>query len=142
MKKIIVLLLICFAACFMSVCHAFSFWWNKTDKPAIIFNRHPITKENVMDMSSVFVPGSRIYYLILMPKTQNSRLLTLQIIKKGSKEYLGYSLFMTRTIRLKDEEERYFTDYIVINEKGAYIMKIYSYDNPTKVLTQAEFYVK
>ncbi len=77
-----------------------------------------------------------------MPKTQNSRILTVQVIKKGSREYLGYSLFMTRTIRLMDEEERYYTDYLVINEAGAYIMKVYSRDNPQKVLTQAEFYVR
>ena len=49
---------------------------------------------------------------------------------------------MTRTIRLKDEEKKYYTDYFVINEKGAYIMKVYSNDNPQKVLTQAQFFVK
>lgn len=138
MKKILLLFSIIVLALFTTACD----YLDKTDKPAIIFNKRPITEQNVMDMSSVFVPGSRIYYLILMPKTQNSRILTIQIIKKGSKEYLGYSLFMTRTIRLKDEEDRYYTDYMVINEKGAYIMKIYSRDNPQKVLTQAEFYVK
>lgn len=115
---------------------------DKPDKPAILFNRQPITEKNVMDMSSVFAPNTRIYYLILMPKTQISRILTIQVIKKGSKDYLGYSLFMTRTVRLKDEYERYYTDYMVINEKGSYIMKVYSNDNPQKVLTQAEFYVQ
>ena len=49
---------------------------------------------------------------------------------------------MTRTIKLRDEEQKYYTDYFVINERGAYIMKVYSRDNPQKVLTQAEFYVK
>ena len=49
---------------------------------------------------------------------------------------------MTRTVRLKNEDERYYTDYMVINETGAYIMKVYSRDNPQQVLTQAEFYVK
>ena len=77
-----------------------------------------------------------------MPQIQNSRLLDIQIIKKGSAEYLGYSLYMTRTIRLKDEEKKYFTDYFVVNEKGAYIMKVYSRDNPAKVLTQAQFFVQ
>ena len=77
-----------------------------------------------------------------MPKIQNSRILTIQIIKKGSAEYLGYSSYMTRTIRLKDEEQKYYTDYFVVNEKGAYIMKVYSNDNPQKVLTQAQFFVR
>jgi len=113
-----------------------------SQKAGILFNQRPITKENVLDYSSCFKPGSRIYYLIIMPEVQRSRILNMQIIKKGSKEYLGYNLYMTRTIRLKNEEEKYFTDYIVVNDTGAYIMKIYSKDNPTKVLTQAEFYVK
>lgn len=138
MKKAIVYFLIAIIFPLVSAGEAFA----KKDKPAIIFNTRPITAENVMDMSSVFIPNTRIYYLILMPKTQYSRILNIQIIKKGSKEYLGYSLFMTRRVRLKDEEERYFTDYIVIGEKGAYIMKVYSGDNPRKVLTQAEFYVR
>ena len=138
MKKFLVSFFILVALCLTTACDAI----DKPDKPAILFNRQPITEQNVMDMSSVFAPGTRIYYLILMPKTQVSRLLTIQIIKKGSKDYLGYSLFMTRTVRLKDEYERYYTDYMVINEKGAYIMKVYSHDNPQKILTQAEFYVK
>lgn len=95
-----------------------------------------------MDYSSVFKPGTRIYYLILMPEKQRSRFLNIQIIKKGSKEYLGYNLYMTRTVRLKDEDIKYFTDYFVVNDKGAYIMKVYSKDNPTQVYTQAEFFVK
>lgn len=113
-----------------------------TPKASILFNQRPITKNNVMDYSSVFQRGTRIYYLILMPEKQYSRYLNIQIIKKGSAEYLGYSLYMTRSIHLKDEEEKYFTDYIVINESGNYIMKVYSKDKPTIPLTQAEFYVK
>ena len=135
MKKFLLISLILLLGCFTTAC-------NDTDKAGILFNQHPITVQNVKDISSVFVPGSRIYYLILMPEIQNSRILNIQIIKKGSAEYLGYSLYMTRTIRLKDEEKKYYTDYMVINEKGAYIMKVYSNDNPQKILTQAQFFVK
>lgn len=113
-----------------------------TQKTGILFYQRPVTKENVMDYASVFKPGTRIYYLILMPDFQHSRFLNIQIIKKGSAEYLGYNIVMTRTVRLKDEEDKYFTDYMVLNDKGAYIMKVYSKDNPRKVYTQAEFYVK
>ena len=114
----------------------------RSKKSAVIFNQRPITTQNVNDMSSVFAPNTRIYYLILMPKPQYSRFLDIKIIKKGSAEYLGYKLFMTQTIRLKDEEQKYYTDYFVISEKGAYIFKVFSRDNPSKVFTQAEFYVK
>lgn len=133
MKKFLLLSLSLFIFLGLTAC---------TPKASILFNRHPITKNNVMDYSSVFQKGTRIYYLILMPEKQYSRYLNIQIIKKGSAEYLGYSLYMTRSVRLKDEEEKYFTDYIVINESGNYIMKVYSKDKPTTPLTQAEFYVK
>lgn len=134
MKKLILTFFILTIILFSAAC--------TEDKPGILFNQKPITVQNVTDISTVFAPGTRIYYLILMPQIQNSRILTIQIIKKGSAEYLGYSLHMTRTIRLKDEEKKYYTDYFVINEKGAYIMKVYSNDNPQKVLTQAQFFVK
>lgn len=133
MKKFLLLSLSLFVILGLTAC---------TPKASILFNRHPITKNNVMDYSSVFQKGTRIYYLILMPEKQYSRYLNIQIIKKGSAEYLGYSLYMTRSVRLKDEDEKYFTDYIVINETGNYIMKVYSKDKPTTPLTQAEFYVK
>ena len=135
MKKILLILVIFVFLLFTAAC-------SYAEKAGILFNQHPITTQNVTDYSTVFAPGSRIYYLIIMPKIQNSRILTVQIIKKGSAEYLGYSLHMTRTIRLKDEEKKYYTDYFVINEKGAYIMKVYSNDKPQQVLTQAQFFVK
>lgn len=135
MKKILLVFIFFILIVTMTACTG-------EDNAGILFNQHPITVQNVNDISSVFAPGTRIYYLILMPKIQNSRILNIQIIKKGSAEYLGYNLHMTRTVRLKDEEKKYYTDYFVINEKGAYIMKVYSDDNPQKVLTQAQFFVK
>ena len=111
------------------------------DKPAIMFNTRPVTPETVMDNSFTFKPGQRIYYLILMPKTVNSRFLYIQIIKKGKADRLGYELYWADTVRLKDEQMYYYTDYIVLNERGTYVMKVYSKDNPTKVLTDAQFFV-
>ena len=62
-----------------------------TPRASIIFNQRPITKENVMDYSSIFQKGTRIYYLIIMPEVQHSRYLNVQIIKKdNSVGYLGY----------------------------------------------------
>lgn len=112
------------------------------DKPAILFNRHPISEQNVYDYSVIFPVGARIYYLILMPDKIQSRYLYIQVIKKdNSYGRLGYNLIWTKNIRLKDEEVNYFTDYLVLNEKGFYIMKVYSKDNAQKILTSAEFRV-
>ncbi len=112
------------------------------DKAAILFNKYPISRDNVYDHSKVFPINSRIYYLVLIPKKVQSRYLFIQVIKKDN-DYgrLGYNLVWSRDVRLKDEEERYYYDYLVLNEKGFYVMKVYSKDNPQKVLTTAEFYV-
>lgn len=113
-----------------------------TDKSAILFNRHPISEQNIYDYSVIFPVGARIYYLVLIPQKVQSRYIYIQVIKKdNSYGRLGYNLIWTRDVRLKDEEVNYYTDYIVLNEKGFYIMKVYSKDNPQKVLTSAEFRV-
>ncbi len=113
------------------------------DKAGILFNKQPITEKNIYDYSTNFPVGSRIYYVILMPKKVESRYIYIQVIKKDN-DYgrLGYKLIQTRNIRLKDEEVHYFTDYLVLNESGYYFMKVYSKDKPQKVLAAAEFYVR
>ena len=113
-----------------------------SDNAAILFNRHPISEKNIYDYSKSFPIGSRIYYVILMPKKVESRYIYIQVIKKDN-DYnrFGYKLVWTKNIRLKDEEINYYTDYLVLNEKGYYLMKVFSKDNPQKVLTSAEFYV-
>ncbi len=133
MKKLIFGLFLCLILC----CGC------SKDKPGILFNQHPITAKNIYDHSKIFPLGSRIYYVILMPEKVESRYLYIQIVKRDN-DYgrLAYNLIMTRDIRLKDEEVNYFTDYFVINQKGYYEMQVYSKDNPHKVYTAAEFYVK
>lgn len=113
-----------------------------SDKASILFNKYPISEKNIYDYSKSFPKNTRIYYVILMPQKIQSRYLYVQIIKKDN-DYgrLAYDLIWTKNIRLKDEEVNYYTDYFVLNEKGYYIMKVYSKDNPHKILTSAEFYV-
>jgi predicted transcriptional regulator of viral defense system len=76
-----------------------------------------------------------------MPKKQESRQLFIQLVKKGKMDRLGYSLYWAKDIRLKDEEVYYYTDYVMVSERGVYIMKVYSKDKPTKPLAMNEFYV-
>ena len=114
-----------------------------SDKPAVLFNKHPITKDNIMDYSSVFKPGTRIYFVVLMPKPQKSRYLYIQLIKKDNdQERLGYQLYWSNTIRLKDEHMYYYDDYVVVNQTGAYVMKVYSKDKPKDPLAMAQFFVR
>ena len=95
------------------------------DKAAILFNKNPITKDNVYDHSKVFPLNSRIYYLILIPKKVESRYLFIQVIKKDN-DYgrLGYNLVWSRDVRLKDEEERFYYDYLVLNEKRNFMYRV------------------
>lgn len=113
------------------------------DRAAILFNKYPISEKNIYDCSSAFKRGMRIYYVILMPKKVESRYIYIQVIKKDN-DYgrLGYDLILTKDIRLKDEEINYFTDYIVLNQKGFYGMKVYSKDDPHNPLAVGEFYVE
>lgn len=113
------------------------------DKPAILFNKNKITAENALDYSSVFMPNQRIYYLILLPKKIHTKTIEIQVIKKDNKyERLGYKLYWSYSARLKDDEMYYYDDYVVISEPGAYVMKVYSKDNPTKTLCMAQFFVR
>lgn len=115
----------------------------KMDKPAILFNKNKITVDNVMDYSFVFKPNERIYYLILLPKKIKTDRIDIQIIKKDNKyERLGYKLAWSYSARLYDDEIYYYDDYVVLSETGAYIMKVYSKDEPTKLLCVSQFYVK
>ncbi len=113
------------------------------DKAAILFNREKITAQNVMNYSSVFSPNQRIYYLILIPKKIKTRTIEIHVIKKDN-DYmrLGYNLYWSYSAYLKDDQMYYYDDYVVISEPGAYVMRVYSKDNPTKTLCMSQFFVK
>lgn len=112
-------------------------------KAGILFNKYPITEKTIYDYTDILDVGKRIYYVIVMPKKVESRYIDIQVIKKDNNyARLGYDLIWTRSVRLKDEEINYYTDYFVLNQKGYYIMKVYSKDNPHNVLVSAEFYVQ
>ena len=110
-------------------------------KPMILFNKNQITIETVMSNDTVFQPGERIYYLILLPKKVQTHNIYIQVIKKGSAGRLGYELFWTRNARLKEEQMYYYDDYVVLNQPGSYVMVVYSKDNPQKPLTMSPFIV-
>lgn len=133
MKKLFSLLILIMFSCAGCV---------KPDKPAILFNRNPINEKTIYDYSVIFPVGARIYYLVFIPKKIQSRYMYIQVIKKdNSYGRFGYNLVWSKDVRLKDEEVNYYTDYLVLNQKGFYIMKVYSKDNPQKVFTSAEFRV-
>ena len=135
MKKLILLIVGLFLC--LSVCAC------KGDKPAILFYNEPVTEQNVMNYSGEFTPNQRIYYLVLLPKIIQTNMIEIQLVKKDNKnERLGYNLFWSKTAKLYENQIYYYTDYLVVPETGAYVMKIYSKDNPTKTLCMAQFFVR
>ncbi len=120
-----------------------------TEKAQILFNKQPFRQDTMLSGTNVFKSGERIYYLITLPHSVESKRLLIQVVKTGGKtltgdpaDRLGYDLVWGKHVKLKDEQIYYYTDYLVFYETGAYIMTVYSRDNPTKILTSSQFYVK
>ena len=138
MKKLFLFIVTIFLAILTFACD--------NEQSVILFNKHRFTPETINSSSNtnVFQVGERINYLITLPKPVESKFLRIQIVKVGGDkdERLGYELVWGKKVKLRDEQVHYYTDYIVLNGKGAYIMKVYSRDNPTKILTSGQFFIK
>lgn len=138
MKKLLIFVITVFLTMFVSACD--------NERSYILFNKRPITPETITSQTNinVFSPGERIYYLVTLPKPVEMKSLLIQVVKVGGDqdERLGYDLVWGKRVKLRDENVHYFTDYIVFNQTGAYIMKVYSRDNPTEILTTGNFYVR
>lgn len=126
MKKFFTILLF-FIAIFACGCQ---------DKSYIVFNRSEITPENALDGAYLFEKGEKVYYLVTFPKPVVTRQIYIQVFKRDNEQMrYGYQLIYGKRIKLKDEQQFYYTDYFVFGEKGLYEFKVYTGDNPTKELT-------
>lgn len=141
MKKFVIFFIMIFMLTFTCACDS--------EKAQILFNKQPFNQNTMLNVTNVFESGERIYYLITLPHSVESKKLLIQVVKTDGKtlngesaDRLGYDLVWGKHVKLKDEQIYYYTDYIVFNETGSYIMTVYSRDNPTKILTSSQFYVK
>ena len=116
------------------------------EKAFILFNKYPITNETITSTSNTnqFQPGDRIHYLVAFPKKLYKRTLLVQVFKVGGDkdERGGHEIIWGKRVKLKTQQHNFYTDYIVLNQTGVFVMKVYSRDYPTKILTSANFYVK
>ena len=108
----------------------------------ILFNKYPFSEESMSATTNVFKPGEKIYYLVTTPKTVKTKRLLLQVMKMGKDERLGYETVWGKQVKVRDEQVFYYTDYFVFHSTGAYEMRAYSKDEPTKLLTTNYFYVR
>lgn len=136
MKKFLIFLITIIMTIFTCACNR--------ERSQILYNNIPFSSETITSTKNIFKPTDRIYYLITLPTPVVSKKLFIQVIKidGDSDERLGYDLVWAKHVKIKDEQIYYYTDYVVLNKTGVYLMKVYSKDNPTKILTSSQFYVK
>ena len=134
MKKTILFLLFFIVLLFTCACDS--------EKVQVFYNKHPFSTETIVNNSNVFKPNERIYYLVTLPKKIYTQRLYIKIMKMGANERLGYETVWARQVKMRDEMFHYYTDYIVFRETGAYVMQVYSKDNPTKLLANSLFYIR
>jgi len=115
-----------------------------SEKSYVIFNKQPITRENLLNGSYLFEKGERVYYIVTLPPDKVlTKQILIQVYKRDNKEMrYGYKLIYGKKVFLNEDEQYYYTDYYVFADSGLYEFKIYSADNPTKELTSNIVQVK
>lgn len=133
-KKIFCLVLFCFLAVGLSGC-------NK-QKAIILFNNNPITKETLLNNSTMFKVKKRIYYVFISQKPIESKFIRVIIQKREEKaDNLALKVVYSDDFRLNKDNVFYYTDYIVMEETGSYCMKVYAKNNLERPLAVADFKV-
>ena len=133
LHKLFLLIALVFVMIFATACEKQAY---------ILFNKFPFSEETMSSTTNVFKPGEKIYYLVTTPKTVKTKRLLLQVMKMGKHERLGYETVWGKQVKVRDEQVFYYTDYFVFHETGAYEMRAYSKDEPTKLLTTNNFYIR
>lgn len=112
-------------------------------KPIILFNKDPISKENIFANTRNFKIGERIYYIAIVPKPLEHPYIRIQVIKKDAKtEFWGYKIHYSIDSRLTKDQIYYYTDYLVIHEPGYYFLQVFSKDNLAEPLARGDFFVR
>lgn len=109
----------------------------------ILFNKEPITKENLLNNSSEFTVGKRIYYIFITEKPLETNEVRVRVLKKEEKaDFEINKIAYSNDFRLNKDQVYYYNDYIVMHEAGYYCMAIYAKNNMQSPLAMADFRVK
>lgn len=109
----------------------------------ILFNKEPITKENLLQNATQFNINKRIYYIFMREKKIDCDFVRVRIIKREEKANFGLSkLVYSNDYRLYKDQIYYYSDYIVMHEAGYYCMVVYAQNRLDKPLATADFQVK
>lgn len=133
-KRFFSFVLICFLTLTLSGCK---------EKSLLIFNKNPITKENMLRNSNEFTTGKRIYYLFLTQEPLKADSVRIRIFKRDEKaDFPVTEVIYSNDFRLSKAQVYYYTDYVIINKAGYYCMYVYATDNLSRFLTRSDFQVK
>lgn len=113
----------------------------------LLFNLQPINRDNLKYSSKRFPKGQRIYYLFASENKIESEYIRVQIFKISDNGPIGgYELINVNDYRLSKDEIHYYTDYVVINQSGHYVMQVfvrnkYNVLRASKPIVFNDFYV-
>lgn len=135
MKKLV--LILCFFICFLTGCDNV-----KSNDTTILFNDEPFSKDNFNKVKTVFKAGERIYYLFVTGKEIKSPYIRVQVSSVVDKSaYLYYKPVWAGDYKVMLDEMYFYTNYVVMNSKGKYLIQIFGRDNLHKPLAFAFFIV-
>ena len=113
------------------------------ERGIILFNREPITRENVLKDSKTFPSGSRVYYLFIAPKKMNNEFIRVQVFNITDKaSWGGSNVLRTKDYRLMKDERYYHTNYFTLYEKGRYALQVFSHDDFQHPLAVNDFFIE
>jgi len=108
----------------------------------ILFNKFPITKENLLQNASEFVAGKRIYYIFITEKPLQTDMVRIMVLKRDEKANSEPGkIVYSNDFRLNKDQVYYYNDYIVIHDAGTYCMAVYDKNNMERPLMIGDFRV-
>ena len=133
-KKIVYLILI--------ICFCFVLTACRKPKAIILFNKYPITKENLLNNATEFKVDKRIYYILMIEKPLDSEFVRVRVFKRDKKaDFRLTKMVYSDDVKLRKEGLYYYTDYLVMHEAGNYYMMIYALNALDRPLAMADFKV-
>ena len=132
-----------FLLIFILFCTTISPCLCKKPKTMIIFNNEPITKTNLLDNSSEFQMGKKIYYLFITEKPLKTDAIRVRVMKRDSKALNEITkMVYSNDYRLYKDQIYYYNDYVVMHDVGEYCMVIFSKMDLRRPLAIGDFKVK
>lgn len=106
----------------------------------ILFNKYPITKDNLLDNATEFPAGKRFYYIVITQTPLTSDLIRVRVLKRDAKVYHDFiNLVYSNDFKLRKDQVYYYNDYLIINQPGEYFMEVYDRYAMSKPIATADF---